>query len=58
MVLETAVIIAIIAGAVVVVTMLIKSCYMSKCKTVQCGSIKIERDVSHEQSARHLEPSK
>jgi len=52
--LETAVIIAIVAGATAVVCLLIRAIYASKCKTVECGCIKIERQVEIEPSLRHL----
>ena len=49
------VLIAAVAGVVTVVCLLIRACYMSKCRTVQIGCVKIERDTINEQSVRNLE---
>jgi len=49
------VLIAVVAGVVTVVCLLIRACYMSKCRTVQIGCVKIERDTINEQSVRNLE---
>ena len=52
--LETAVIISIIASATLVVTLIAKLIYSSKCREVSCGCCKIIRDTDHETSVRNI----
>lgn len=48
--LSDPVIILIIGSATGLIGLACKLTYSSKCKTIQCGCIKITRDTEHEQS--------
>lgn len=52
--LETAIVISIISGVVIIVSLLIRAVYASKCTDIRCGCIEIKRDVTKEPSLSHL----
>lgn len=52
--LETSIVIALIAGIVLIVTLGLKLLYSSKCTEVRCGTCVIKRDVAREQSMRSV----
>ncbi len=53
--IETAIVIAFIGAGVVIISLIAKLCYSSKCNEIRCGNFYIKRDVASEQSIRHID---
>jgi hypothetical protein len=52
--IENSIIIALIAASVVVVSLVSKLIYSSKCKSIKCCCFEVIRDTDREQSLRNI----
>jgi hypothetical protein len=51
---ESSIIIALIASSVVIISLVSKLIYSSKCKSIKCCGCEVLRDTANEVSLRHI----